>query len=262
MQPDFAFKDIRAVPVSIKDIRLEWSLYLSAENLANFRFRVLRSTSTEGPFDVLADDLPMNSMSYTDQSANVASILWENWWYIEIYNLAGTYTKRSNPINVCHDYDKLAMAMINKSDLMLRNPYKGVGVRCALLPMRLQGQRCTNCWDDVKKRPKLSDCPVCFATGFQMGYMHPVEMWVNMSPPQSTSQLMDISQNEDVKVGAWTQPCPEIVVNDVIVVLDRNDRYRVINQRPTLRRGAMLRQMITMTMLNRRSIEYKIPVNI
>jgi hypothetical protein len=262
MQPDFAFRYARAVPLSLQDIRIEWALYLSAEVLANFRLRILRSSSPLGPFDIVADNLPMSTMSFTDSSQKIVSILRDNYWYVEVYNLAGTFTKRSGDISISHAYDKIAMAMIAKSDMILRNPHKGVGVRCALLPMRLQGQRCTSCWDGVKNRQKISDCPVCFATGFEMGYMNPVEMWFNMAPQQSNLQIMDISQNEDVKVSAWTQPSPEIVVNDVIVVLDRDDRYRVNNQRPTIRRGAMLRQMVSLTMLNRRSIEYRIPVNL
>ena len=75
--------------------------------------------------------------------------------------------------------DIYAMESIRRFDLTMR---EFAGRRVLALVQKTWGQRCTNCWDELKRRRKKSECLTCFDSGIAGGYFSPMETWVAKPP--------------------------------------------------------------------------------
>lgn len=263
MQPYIEFNEVNASPLSLTEIHISWSLRLTASNLTPYKFRVLRSEYAEnGPYDLVKDNISINTNFIVDDQIKLASKLKEFTWWVEIYDPAGTFVKRSESIFIGRKYDKTALAIIEKSKLLLYNDKVGVGIDFVLHNLKSWGTRCPTCWDPVKMKMKISNCPACYGSGFENGYFNPIKMKVAMNQGHYNVQLADVTAVEVVRIGGWTLPYPTISTNDVMTDPVTKQRFRVINQSYTIKRWTVLRQLFSLTMLTKGSIEYNLPTEI
>ena len=123
-----------------------------------------------------------------------------------------------------HDW-LIARDVVRKEYLALR---KFTGTLGYLLKRREYGVACTNpaCLDWDTELPKISDCPLCFGTGFLRGYYDAIPYWVDFSSAESAKDVMQPfgTVNPTIRA-ARCVAYPLLDEYDVWVDADKNLRY-------------------------------------
>lgn len=259
MQYDISFAMARAFPLRATEVRIEWELMLTAMPLDRFRFRVLRSGQINGPFETVAENLSPNSRSFVDTSATLTHRVYWPLWFVEIYDPADTWSKRSSAIELSRMFNRMALKIISMEYNYLARARKGYGIECVLHSIKQWGPRCPVCWDSVKMKMTKSNCATCYGTGYAGGYYDPVTVWLRYSAPQKSVKVSDQGQAETEMRQAWTIPSPEIHSNDVIIDPMLSKAYRIVDANSHSEvRGGPMRQFLQLKLLIRGSVEYKL----
>jgi hypothetical protein len=134
------------------------------------------------------------------------------------------------------------------------------GVPCLFYSRRTFGQRCLECWDEIKKQTTKSQCSSCYGTGFRFGYHNPQLMYVDFGPSTEDSQIMPFGETEPNEIYVWTTVYPRATKGDLFID-EENGRWRV-EKKPRIE---MLRQEVRQTLVLYQiptgDVEFKIPVD-
>lgn len=132
-----------------------------------------------------------------------------------------------------------------------------------LLSKKRYGERCSKCWDPIRKQPSRSYCSNCYNTGYSGGFYppEPIKISYMNSPSESRSVERDGTSGSDSPINAWTLNYPLIYPGDIIVDLD-NNRFRISQVNKTTKNNThILRHVMSMTRIPKSDIIYKIPVS-
>lgn len=133
-----------------------------------------------------------------------------------------------------------------------------------VLLRRRSGTRCPACWDSIRKQSNISNCQVCYGTGYSPGYSVPISTRISYMSPISPEQFVVSSDRvavEESPINAWISNYPIVVPGDIIVDSKYNYRYLINGLQPIKRNYKfLLRQIVTMQKLPPSNIIYKLSI--
>jgi hypothetical protein len=254
-----AFANVEAEIIKLNLVAVRWTTQNSDEDIGFFRFKVLKSFSPQGPFEAISGEL-INLFMYFDSSLQMKSSWRKVYYKIAIRDARNDAVVESEVVGLDSEPDLILLEVRRRHDLYLR---RYVGVPAAVLISRSFGQRCPNCFDQVKQRVRSSACLVCFATGFVGGYLAPINCFINFSPSPELVQLIETGETHPNQTNMWTGSFPELSPRDMIVefpVKAEQKRWRVVTVGRTERLRTTSRQIAQVTEINRNDVEYKLEV--
>jgi len=238
---------------NLKYLTVSWKIKPTTEDVSNYTFRVMRSLSPEGPFNPIID--LVDKFVYHDADVSLKNKYRKFFYIIRAFETADTDNyKDSSSAWLPEKPDLEAAEIIRRNDLLLR---KKVGALCEAYLIKTYGQYCTNCFDYIKMRKRISNCPVCFNGGFVNGYFGPIATRVNFNPSQKMIQQAGFELQPD-NIAAWMSNYPLLSPKD-IVIESGTKRWRVVQQSQTEKRRIPVHQMLQLKRVNHSDIEYELP---
>lgn len=234
---------------------VSWSIKPTVEDVSLYTFTVWRSNSPEGPFAKIVDGL-VDTFVYKDPSVNLKS-KWRKYYYkvqVDPHNdplrspWVGPESQQDKP-------DVIATEIIRRNDLLLRN---FTGKDASLYIKRTWGQRCSECWDQIKQRKLKSDCLVCYNTSFVGGFFTPIPIKINFSPSAEMVRQANFESQPD-STNSWMSNYPLVSSKDIIVE-DGNIRWRVGPVSFTQKLRVRVHQVMQLVRVNQNDIEYSLVI--
>lgn len=249
------------VEVVVLDVmRISWKISDTDEDLANFRFTLQRANAPNGPFEDLTPEL-VNQFEYFDRTPQMRSHFRKYYYRIRLRDARTSVVSYSATETLDSAPDFFLLEIRRRNDLYLK---RFVGVPAAVLLAKTWGQRCGNCFDQIKQRTRTSQCRTCFNTGFVGGYFNQVDTYVNFSPNPEMVALLETGESQPVQSSMWLSHFPQLSPRDMIVefpIKSEQRRWRVVTVGKTERLRATSRQIAQVAEINRTDIEYLVPVN-
>lgn len=243
-------KNFRVLPWGQESIRLEWEMEWDTDNDPRPLSVIERSESPEGPFDGIAE--PKLREEYIDQPIDLSKKLRTYYYRVVFVTPSGDRITKTEPEYIRTDPDPYALEIIRRNELLLEryiSPDDPVSDgKVYIFPKQSQGERCPECWDEVKRRRSKNDCEACNGSGFiNGGYLDPIETYVAFSSPNEQSNPTQMGQKEESQTVAWTSNYPIVKPQDIIVEPYKNERWRVVNTNPSEKGRYVLRQTMNLT---------------
>jgi hypothetical protein len=105
-----------------------------------------------------------------------------------------------------------------------------------------EGERCPDCWDEVRRVRKRSDCDTCGGNGYIGGWSAPIGFRACIGAGEPEPKETQGGEIETLQLKAWTGAYPEVDIGDHLVRDRDREVFRVVKRRPTKRKGHDLRQ--------------------
>jgi len=237
---------------SVKYLTVRWKIKPTTEDISLYTFRVLRSRSAEGEYNKIID--LKEQFVYHDADLEMSSKYRQFFYKIMVYeDLDPTNFMMSDVAYLPQKPEKIAAEIIRRNDLLLRTR---IGVPCLIYNIKTWGQYCTNCFDHVKKRKRISNCPICYNTGFVNGYLGPIGAFVNFNPSQKMIRQAGFEMQPD-NIAAWMGNYPPMNPKDIILESGVR-RWRVVQQSETEMKRVPIHQMLQLIKINHSDIEYEL----
>ncbi len=135
---------------------------------------------------------------------------------------------------------------------------KFTGVKSLVFRRKVFGERCPECWDYVLEKVTKDHCKTCLGTSFNGGYFTGFETLLQYEPTPNDAVLGYQGRNEPNQIPAWTINFPDINVFDLVLRIPDWRIYRVDHVSNTELQTVQLRQMLTLTELDKESIEFEL----
>lgn len=247
---------VRSLDLDFNEITWEIETFVSAKaDLLDYTFTLLRSESPEGPFDVIMPATP-DRYIFIDNSVKSGNIFRHYYYRVRVTEIATGETKDTASVTLEPEADLIATELRKHMNLLFR---EFVGRRCWVLPVRTFGQRC-QCWDQTLQKRTRSGCRTCYDTGFIRGYMSPIESWILIDPTANTQQQTNVGELQQQNTTARMSFYPALKPRDLIIEPE-NARWRVVQVSQTEQVRAPVHQEISMHLVPRSDIEYRIPLH-
>lgn len=264
------FTSVKVSSFNLGEFVVTWKVDLKpvSEDITNYRFYVERSNSEEGPFDELNPTAPLtDTFTFTDRQVNRLS-KWRRFFYrIRAVDVSVTpnVTVTSKPADMVisslteQRLHSLEMARLDRVLLSGVGVVPGfVGIKCLVFKRRTFGQRCTDCWDNLKQKVTSSRCFNCYGTGFRFGFHTPIKTYFSFDVSTDRPDMTPIGEQQPNTLKAWTSNYPKISGGDVFVD-GQNDRWRVAIKTATENFREPVRQTFNLFHLAPGDVEYSIP---
>jgi hypothetical protein len=231
-------------------------------------YRVYRSNSPQGPFDLLTETPLIDTYSFTDTSLNRRSF-WRKFYYKVEATPVGGGTSRESIVHRSEVNPTAAARMMEAYEIVRRERMllKGIGVTpgfvgvpCAVFIRRSFGQRCMECVNPRLGRGSVEKCLRCFNAKYVGGYFNPIPQHFNFNPSPQILQSVNWGEAQPSETDVWTTNYPLLTPGDVIIE-PTNRRWRVARMQPTARLRVPIRQIVRLAEINRSDVEYLIPVS-
>lgn len=217
--------------------------------------QIYRSYVDNDGFTLLAT-VPAVGPFYRDTTVNLLDRWRVPYYKLTIVDLNG-HTRTYGPLRVNQGLDGVAINAINATNAQLR-----FGGNVVLIYQRKFdiSDRCSNCWDAKLRKPTMSNCPVCFNTGFEGGYYAPILTLATIVPDIKANVPGDATRQVST-VSALFSNYPVLRPKDLVYEMGTGERYRVFRIDPAEARQRMLvNQNVIMEALNTSDIEHRLEV--
>lgn len=205
----------------------------------------LNSTPTTNPF-------------YSDSTTREYSKASEAFYVIEAILPSGL-TVRSMPITWEYKrrgrIDKIANEIQRREYMLLS---KFVGVKSFFFRKKNYGIRCPRCWNPTLEKVMDDHCEVCYGTSWEGGFWDPIPIFIQWDTTKVDKQKGYSGIIEPLALGGWTISYPTITSEDVIIRSGSWGAYRVISCNPTELQTKAVRQIMTLTHLEKFDVENKL----
>lgn len=249
-------QQLRVTSLDIDFHEVTWAVAPTPIDILDFTFQVLRSEAEEGPYEALTPTFE-DRYSFVD---NVIQIThrWRTYFYkIRVTEKATQDSLDFGPVAQEPDPDIVAVELRRHMRVLFQEV---AGRRCIVLPVRTFGQRCPNCWNQALQKITQSGCLTCYGTGFNRGYMHPIETWSQVDPSSKSQQHNNTGETQQDNTTMRLGYYPSIKPLD-LVVEPENIRWRVVGQTQTEHARAAVHQEVQLHRIPEKDIEYAIPVH-
>lgn len=251
------FRQFRVRSFSLEYFDLYWEIEPTQMDLQEWDFYVERSEVENGDWPVLAG--PLVDQYYLRDNTVHARSETRTWFYRirAVHRLEG-WEVTSEVQDVFGPEDLIAAEIIRSQYVMFR---EHAGYACWVFNRRTFGQTCPSCYDPRLGKRTDEQCQVCWGTGFSGGYHRPVKFWGRLS----RSDVEDLISLDDRRVPVYgsldTSPSPDIRPHDLVIDA-QNNRFVAVRVGGPTRLGVSVRQTLTLTKVERGSVEDLIPLNI
>jgi hypothetical protein len=249
-------RDLKVTSLDIDFHEVSWTVASNSVDILDFQFEVLRSEAEEGPYESLAGPFE-DRYSFVD---NILQVLhrWRTYHYIvRIREKTTGDTKDFGPVSHEPEPDIVAIELRRHLRVLFQ---EFAGRRCIVLPVRTFGQRCPDCWHPVLEKRTKSGCLTCYDTGFNRGYMHPIEAWIQVDPSTKSQQHNNPGETQQDNTTMRMGYYPSVKPHDLIIEAE-NIRWRVEEQTQTEHSRAAVHQEVKIHRVPELDIEYAIPVH-
>lgn len=262
---------VRAVTVT--SVEVTWILKPTDEPLSSSRFTVLMSESEQGPFEDVSGPLTdtQTFVCRVNLKAKHNTLCWRIRVDDVITGISTTYPNgtpteafRFHPlfdvVTMPSDYGQsyIAIEIARRNNLLLR---RFTGRLTAYLPLRTQGKRCPQCWDEKKRRGNSSSCVECYGTTFQGGFYTPIPVFVDFNPSPNVIQISSFGKMEENQTAAFMGNYPLVKPNDMLVE-QTNRRWRVVQVNAIAEKRYIVQQHLQVQEIERSDAEYLLPVDL
>ena len=252
----------RVLPIYPEYMHVQWSIADPNGTVGNIE--IARSGSPEGPFQVLAQNLPKDSFFYQDYEVSKFGLS-QNFWYRLRVSSAVKPDEQVLSLPVTVEYKaqphRFRLARKARRDLYVTFSRLNGSVFLVLKKKRF-GPRCTTCYNAFTQDVVVSTCGECYSTGYQGGFHDPVSIWGKIDPTVIQQQFGAQGISELARLGFVTLDYPLIDLEDIIVELQTNRRFKVIQKVQTESSNIVVHQDLQLSELSRAAIEYSIPVDL
>ena len=249
-------RDLKVTSLDVDFHEVSWVVAPTSLDILDFQFEVLRSEAEEGPYESLAGPFE-DRYSFID---NIVMVLhrWRTYQYIVRIRekLSGDY-KDFGPVSHDPEPDIVAIELRRHIRVLFQ---EFAGRRCIVLPVRTFGQRCPACWNPILQKVTKSGCLTCYNTGFNRGYMHPIEAWIQIDPSTKSQQHSNPGETQQDNTTLRLGYYPSVKPHDLIIEAE-NVRWRVEEQTQTEHSRVAVHQEVKVHRVPEKDIEYAIPVH-
>lgn len=247
---------LRVTSLTVDFHEVTWSVASSQVDVLDYTFQVLRSESSEGPYDVLCPPFE-DRYSFVDNCV-LATHRWRQYCYMVrvTEKVSGDY-KDFGPAEQEPEPDLVALELRRHMRILFR---EFAGRRCIVLPVRTSGQRCPDCWEPTLRKRTKSGCLTCFDTGFNRGYMHPIEAFIQIDPSSKSQQHTNVGKTQQDNTTMRLGHYPKVKPDDLIIEAE-NLRWRAGDQTQTEHSRSHVHQEVKIHRIPEKDIEYAIPVH-
>lgn len=247
--------ELKVTSLDVDFHEVTWKTAPTSEDILDYEFYVLRSESEEGPYEDLTGAF-VDQYNFVDNIRQLQD-RWRRYFYqLRVVRRGSNEERTFGPFSNDPAPDLIAMELRRHMRLLFT---EFAGRRCIVLPRRTFGQRC-GCYNTALEKRTRSGCRTCFDTGFVRGYLHPIEVWVQVDPSPKTKQVTGTSHvtqqdNTTMRLGYY----PSVKPDDLIIEAE-NKRWRVVQQNQTEHSRAPVHQELQVHRIPEKDIEYAIPV--
>lgn len=226
-------------------LEVSWIISPQDVMLSDYEFIVERSDSPEGDFKEVSPVLT-GELYFHDYTVDLFTV-GNRYVYRVLYRHAPTAEEdvwQISPVSPQYKQnhpDIMASEIIRRETLYLDRARAAL---CGLLLKRTYGDRCTACWDSVRREAGNAHCPVCYGTGWVGGYWGPYFRRVSFSLTKAQEKVVNFKRemyDEDPFQG-WLTNTPLIRPGDILIT-PFNKRYRINNLGLSRRGGTILHQI-------------------
>lgn len=229
------------------------------ESLTEYQFDVLRSDASNGDFELIA--INVRDFQCEDYSANLANQELQYYYKIRVTDKVTDETVESDVAStMTYSENEYVTYLRHINKIYLEDIINSPKVK--YLKKKKFGQYCSECYDDVREKPRKQNCTCCYGTKFEGGYYTPIEISINHLVDSSAKQEnlgMTGINTEEGPIQLWTAEFPIISPGDVLVFRN-GTRFRVITWTSSDRAEQTLRQTIQAQKIPSSDIIYKFPI--
>lgn len=233
-----------------------WEVEATDIDVWDYTLQVLRSESPEGPYEPVTGTFE-DRYIFVDSRVPTGHKFRQLWYKLRTTHKATTIVTDVGPVTHEADPDLVA-EFIRKSEQTLLTQV--IGRKCWLFKRRTFGTRCHSCYDRIMGKRTRANCPDCYDTGFLRGYWDPIEVWVQIDPPQEAKQNHAQQIEQEVYSSGRLTFYPNVTHGDVIVEAE-NKRWRVVRVTESQRLRAPVKQELVLRQIQENDIEYSLPLN-
>ena len=250
-------KELKVSPITKKEFAINWEFEPTIEKFSDYNFFLEVSEAPHDGFSQLAKIDPKTKI-YVDRDVRIFK-LWKKYYVrMRVSPKQGGASYVSKVATVEHPPSIEALELIRRTKITLRNKRYGNGVPCDVWLRKEGGQKCAECYDNVKKRSTKSNCENCYSTGYDGGFYNPIETFINFSVDGKVMGIMDIGNTTDSSNRAMMGNFPELKSGDVIVDNRLNRLWTVLSVQNVERRRHVVKQILTLKEEERTSILFSL----
>lgn len=228
------------------------------------RYRVLRSGSPGGPWDVVSPDIDgtiyEDELNNGDDGHNILDARREIWYKVAMYVDSSLYAEspptdeEGNVAVSVEQVDPLGLmgehkeTSVQNRTVFMRNPtqprrlalvqrlvtrrslvalHRFNGTQLTLFKRRNWGPRCTTCYDPRANVVLFSECPECYGVGRQYGYYTPIEFFGKLDVQESQLNIAEGGQTRITQATIQTIQYPVVAKHDIIYSHDDGKFWEV-----------------------------------
>ena len=229
----------------------------SADPYLDYEVQVERSESPEGPFQIISPFFRAR-YRFVDTALPPGNHYRQFHYRLTVRHIPTGERRETGAATQEPLPDLRALEMRRHLQILYR---EFSGRRCWLLPARTFGIRCPACWDpDLDQRTKTK-CLPCFDTSFLGGYLHPVEIFIDIDPNGNANQPTQVANLQSSATTARMGHYPTVKPDDLIIE-GENHRWLVTKVTQTEHGRAPIQQHLTMTEVFPQDVEMRVPLNL
>lgn len=232
---------------------------LAIQEIQNVQYNVYRGTSISGIFYRLNTD-PIEGTKFEDNNVSLNP----NTQYFYKVSTVAVYDKNDSSKNVEGVLSPPAMFMIPTTNKWFkkmneRNMWilKNTGVLMDLYTRKTEGEKCTQCYDDIRGQAGDSNCLNCLGTGLDGGYEPMFQLYVRQKPAPQQLDLINMGYAPNSSPGAWTIS-KVLLKNRDILINPYGKMFSVTSSNVNHAAGFFFHQELTMKELDPTDIKHQI----
>ena len=210
-------------PHDIKQLIISWDKVENPDKgkkpknkIEEVKYNVYRGTSLNGIFFKLNDN-PLDTNQYIDKVLSLNPNT--NYWY-KISTVAifsdGSFSESflSQPeMYKVENTNKWFNKMNERNMWILKN----TGVLMDLYTRKTTGEKCPDCWDEIRGQSINPKCEKCFGTTFVGGYEPAVQLYVRQKPAPQQLDIITQGYSINSTPGLWTISSIKLHNRDLLI---------------------------------------------
>jgi len=252
----------QVIPLYPSSVHIQWTV--EDKESAFSGAEVLRSESPQGPFTSVVGPLDASTFFYVDTEPELSGLNRPLYYIIKANSIYGPdkyVLSEAKTFGYELKGHRAKIARKARRDLTVTLSRLN-GVQIAILKRKTFGPRCTYCFNPETKDTLFSSCPTCYGSSFLDGYHDPIYAWGKLDPVTIQRSLGSSGNIETGMTGLTIVDYPRMSIDDVIVELKTNRRFKVQRVMTSESSRVVVHQDLQVSELSRSSVEYSIPVEL
>lgn len=211
-------------PRNIKKMIITWNRVFNPDinnndilnPIISVNYNVYRSTSINGLY-IKINKVLIDSNRYEDTSIGInPNTLY---WYkvstvATFFDGTTSESKLSEPVTYKVRNDNKWFNKMNERNMWI---LKNTGVLMDLYTRKTTGEKCPDCWDEIRGQSINPKCEKCFGTTFVGGYEPAVQLYVRQKPAPQQLDIITQGYSINSTPGLWTISSIKLHNRDLLI---------------------------------------------